>query len=168
MDSKTYTLQMGQARNQLRRLEHDWVWGKRNFNNAIHNCIVGGIILLIGLLALIEFLVKGNQFGIVMAAASLSIGSLTFIMARVTTGAARGSVNTLRAWQRIASYAGGSESGKMQEVIFYEPLQMESPTPNRVDRTRSATDYCGISCSQAAAEKRTALGVGILDIRSIE
>ena len=156
MDIKTYTLQMDQARNQLQRLEHDWVWGKRNFNNAIYNCIVGGIILLTGLLALIGFLVQDSQFGIVMAAASLSIGSLTFIMARVTTGAARGSVNTLRAWQRIASYAGGSESGKMQEVIFYEPLRIESPTPNRVDRTRSTTVYYEISYFQADAEKHTA------------
>jgi len=129
MGSKTYTLQMDQTRNQLGRLEHDWVWGKRNFNNAIYNCIVGGITLLIGLLALIEFLVKGNQFSLDMAVAGLSIGSLTFIMARVTTGAARDSVNTLRAWQRIASYASGSESGKLQEVIFYEPLRPESLTP---------------------------------------
>lgn len=147
MDSKTYKLQIGQTRNQLGRLEHDWVWGKRNFNNAIYNCIVGGIILLTGLLTLIEFLVQDSQFGIVIAAASLFIGSFTFIRAQVTTGAARGSVNTLRAWQRIASYAGGSESGKMQEVIFYEPLQIESQTPYRFDRTRSTIVYCEISSS---------------------
>jgi hypothetical protein len=81
MDIKTYTLQMDhqQARNQLQRLEHAWVWGKRNFNNAIYNCIVGGIILPTGLLALIGFLVQHNQFGIVMAATCLSFGNLTFI-----------------------------------------------------------------------------------------
>lgn len=126
MDSKTYILQMVPARNQLRRREHHRVWGKRNLNNAIYHGIVGGAILLIGLLALIEFLVKGNQFGVGMTVAGLSIGSLTFIMTRLTTGAARSSVNTLRAWQRIVSYAGESASGKMQEVIFYEGRRASS------------------------------------------
>jgi hypothetical protein len=168
MDSKTYILQIGPARNQLRRRKHRRVWGKRDFNNASYHCIVGGSILLIGLLALIGFLAKNNQFVVAIAAASLFTSSLMFIRTSVTVGAAHhSSVNTLRAWQRIASYADRPESEKLQEIIFYAPLRMESPTPNRVERTRSATGYCGIS-SQATAEKRTALRVGVLNIRSIE
>lgn len=172
MDNKTHTRQTGKARSKLLWIERDLGQVKGNLYDATRYRIIGSAILLISLLVLSGLLMKSSQLGAIIATAGLVIGDLIFIRALMTTGAALCSVNTFRAWQRIASYAStpdtGTGSEKWGKLYLYEPLQMEPPTPNRVDRTRSATDYCGTSCSQADAEKRTALGVGILDIRSID
>ena len=139
MDNKTHIRQTSQTQDKLLRIKWDMGQVKGNFPSAAHSRIVGGVILLIGLLVLVGFLLKGNQFVAAIAVAGLVIGDLMFIRAFVKARVAYSSVNTLRAWRRIASYASipetEVESEKWEKLYFYEPLRIESPTPNRVDRT---------------------------------
>ena len=95
MDSKTLTHQMGQARGKLMRLEQDLSRGKGNLDGATRNRIVGGVVLLIGLLALMGFFVRGSQFVAVIAAAGLFIGGLVLIRALVKIGGAHRSIDTI-------------------------------------------------------------------------
>jgi hypothetical protein len=95
MDNKTLTRQMGQATGKLMRLEQDLGRAKWALNDATRNRIVGGVVLLIGLLALIGFFVRGSQFVAVIAAAGLFIGGLVFIKALVKIGGARRSIDTI-------------------------------------------------------------------------
>ena len=95
MDNKTFVHQTGQARGKLMRLELDLGRVKGNLDGATRNRIVGGVVLLIGLLALIGFFVRGSQFVAVIAAAGLFIGGLVFIRALVKIGGTRRSIDTI-------------------------------------------------------------------------
>ncbi|MBN1450669.1 MAG: hypothetical protein JW963_06605 [Anaerolineales bacterium] len=95
MDNKTHTRQTGRARGNLLRLEQNLNQAKRKFKGETRNRMIGGVLLLIGLLALIGFLVNGNQFFAFIAAAGLFIGGLVFVSALVKRGGARRSMNTI-------------------------------------------------------------------------
>jgi uncharacterized membrane protein YciS (DUF1049 family) len=95
MDNQTLIHQTGQARGRLMRLERDLGRAKVNLDGATRNRIVGGVVLLIGLLALIGFFVMGSQFAAIIAAAGLLIGGLVFIKALVTIVGAHRSIDTI-------------------------------------------------------------------------
>ena len=95
MDNQTLVHQTGQARGKLMRLEQDLGRVKGNLDGATRNRIVGGVILLIGLLALIGFFVTRSQSLTIIAAAGLFIGGLVFIRALVKIGGARRSIDTI-------------------------------------------------------------------------
>ncbi|MGC9396233.1 MAG: hypothetical protein ACP5J4_15425 [Anaerolineae bacterium] len=94
MDDKNYTRQTGQARGRLMRLEQDLRRFKGNLTGATRNRMVGGVILLIGALALIGFFVGGSGFLAFVAAAGLLIGGWVFIRAQVKMGGTRHSITT--------------------------------------------------------------------------
>jgi hypothetical protein len=79
MDDKNYTRQTGQARGKLMRLEQELRRFNGNLAGATRNRIVGGVILLIGVLALIGFFVGGSGFLAFVAAAGLLIGGWVLI-----------------------------------------------------------------------------------------
>lgn len=95
MDNRTLTQQTGQARGKLMRLEQDLSRANGNLDGATRNRIVGGIVLLIGLLALIGFLAMGSQFLAMVAAACLFIGGLVFVTALVKIGGAHRAIDTI-------------------------------------------------------------------------
>ena len=95
MDNQTLVRQTVQARGKLMRLEQDLGTAKGALNGATRNRIVGGVVVLIGLLALIGYFVMGSQFLAVIAAAGLFIGGLVFIRALVKIGGARRSIDTI-------------------------------------------------------------------------
>lgn len=95
MDNKTYTHQTGQARGKLKRLEQELRRFKGSLAGATRNRIVGGVILLIGVLALIGFFAGGSRFVAFIAAAGLLIGGLMFIRAQVKMGGTHRSINTM-------------------------------------------------------------------------
>ena len=95
MDNQTLTHQTGQARGKLLRLEQDLCRVKGNLDGATRNRIVGGVVLLIGLLAIIGFLVMDSQFLAMVAAACLLSGGLMFIRALVKIGGAHHSIDTI-------------------------------------------------------------------------
>ena len=97
MDNQTLTRQTGQARGKLMRLEQDLSRVKGNLDGATRNRIVGGVVLLIGMIALIGFFVMRSQFVAVIAAAGLLIGGWVFIRALVDIGGARHSIDTIAA-----------------------------------------------------------------------
>jgi hypothetical protein len=86
---------MGQATGKLMRLEQDLGRAKWALNDATRNRIVGGVVLLIGLLALIGFFVMHSQFLAVIAAAGLLIGGWVFIRALMKIGGAHRSIDTI-------------------------------------------------------------------------
>jgi len=95
MDNQTLVHQTGQARGKLMRLEQDLGRVKGNLDGATRNRIVGGVVLLIGLLALIGFFMRGSQLVAVIAAAGLFIGGLVLIRALVKIGGAHHSIDTI-------------------------------------------------------------------------
>jgi len=95
MDNKTLTHQMGQARGRLMRLKQDLGQAKGNLNGATRNRIIGGVLLLIGLLALIGFFVMGGQLVAFTAAAGLLIGGLVLIRSLVKIGGMHRSIDTI-------------------------------------------------------------------------
>jgi hypothetical protein len=95
MDNQTLVHQTGQARGRLMRLEQDLGRVKGNLDGATRNRIVGGVVVLIGIVALIGFFVMGSQFVAAIAAAGLFIGGLVFISALVKIGGARRSIDTI-------------------------------------------------------------------------
>jgi general stress protein CsbA len=95
MDDKTYTHQTGQARGRLMRLEQDLSRFNGSLAGATRNRIVGGVILLIGVLALIGFFIGGSGFLAFVAVASLLIGGLVVIMAQMKMGRTRRSITTM-------------------------------------------------------------------------
>lgn len=94
MDDKTYTHQTGQARGKLMRLEQELRRFNVNLAGATRNRIVGGVILLIGALALIGFFVGGSGFLAFIAAAGLLTGGWIFIRAQSKMGGMRRSITT--------------------------------------------------------------------------
>lgn len=95
MDNKTYTHQTGQARGRLMRLEQDMRQIKGSFAGATRNRIIGGVLLLIGVLALIGFLTGGSGFVGFIAAAGLLIGGWMFIKAHIKIGGTRRAIHTM-------------------------------------------------------------------------
>jgi hypothetical protein len=74
MDSKTLTQKTGQARGNLMRLEQQLGRDKGNLKSATRNRIVGGVIMLIGMIALI-------QFNVAVGVVVLLIGGWVFFKA---------------------------------------------------------------------------------------
>ena len=95
MDNKSLVNLTGQARGKLMRLKQDLGRAKGNLESATRNRIVGGVMLLIGLAALIGFIAKGSQLVAVIAAAGLFIGGAVLIRALVKIGGARHSIDTM-------------------------------------------------------------------------
>ena len=115
MDNKTLVSQTGQARGKLMRLEQDLGMAKGALDGATRNRIVGGAVLLIGLLALIGFFMRGSQFVAVIAAAGLFIGGLVLIRALVKMGGAHRSIDTLT--DRVATAQATLDELKAQPSI---------------------------------------------------
>ncbi len=88
MENRTLTQQTGQARGKLMRLEQDLGRSEGNLKSATRNRIVGGVILLIGMIALI-------QFNVAIGVVALLIGGWVFIRARGQIGQERRSIDTL-------------------------------------------------------------------------
>ena len=88
MDNRTHTQRTGQARGNLMRLERQLGQAKGNLKSTTRNRIVGGVILLIGLIALI-------QFNVAIAVVGLLIGGWVFIRALVKIGRERHSIDTI-------------------------------------------------------------------------
>ena len=95
MDNQTLVHQTGQARGKLMRLEQDLGMAKGALDGATRNRIVGGVVLLIGLLALIGFFVMDSELLAMVAAACLFIGGVVFIRALVKIGGAHRSIDTI-------------------------------------------------------------------------
>lgn len=95
MDKKNLIHQMGQVRGKQLRLKHHLGRAEGNLRNVIRNRSVGGVMVVIGLLALIAFFVKGSQFAAAIAVISLIIGGLVLIRALVEIGKTRRSINTI-------------------------------------------------------------------------
>jgi hypothetical protein len=95
MNDQTFIHQTGQARGKLMRLERDLSTANVALDDAVRNRIVGGVVLLIGFLALIGFLTMGSWLVAVIAAAGLLIGGLVFITALVKIGGTRHSIDTI-------------------------------------------------------------------------
>ena len=95
MDNKTLIHQMGQARGKLMRLEQDLGMAKGALDGATHNRIVGGVILLIGIMALIGRFVISSQFVAAIAVVGLFVGSAVLIRALVKIGGTRRSIDTI-------------------------------------------------------------------------
>jgi CHASE3 domain sensor protein len=88
MDSRTLTQQTGQARGNLMRLEQELSRAKGNLNGATRSRIVGGVILLIGVIALI-------QFGVAVGVVVLLIGGGVFVWALKKMGQERRSIDAI-------------------------------------------------------------------------
>jgi hypothetical protein len=95
MNDQTFIHQTGQARGKLMRLERDLSTANVALDDAVRNRIVGGVVLLIGFLALIGFLTMGSWLVAVIAAAGLLIGGPVFITALVKIGGTRHSIDTI-------------------------------------------------------------------------
>ena len=88
MDNKTLTDQMDQTRDKLYWLERDLGRDKGNLKSATRNRIVGGVILLIGVIALV-------QIHVAVGGVILLIGGAVFIRALVKMGQERRSIDTI-------------------------------------------------------------------------
>lgn len=94
-NDKMLTRKAGRTRGNLLRLDQDLHRAKDSLSGATRNRIIGGVLLLIGLLSLIQFFVQGGRQFMVIAVAGLFIGGLVLIMAMVKIGQARRSVETI-------------------------------------------------------------------------
>ncbi len=101
MDKQTLTHQTGQARGNLMRLEQDLTRTQGALGEATRNCTVGGIVLLIGLLALVGFLLSGSQGIAAIAIGGAVIGGPMFGIALAKILGTRRSIDTMT--DRIAS-----------------------------------------------------------------
>ncbi len=95
MDNKTLTNRTGQARGKLMRLEQDLGQAKGNLESATRNRIVGGVILLIGIIALIGRFMVSSQFVAAIAVVGLFIGGSVFIRALMKIGGTRHSIDMI-------------------------------------------------------------------------
>jgi hypothetical protein len=86
MDSRTLTNQMGQARGNLMRSERQLSQAKMGLKSATRNRIVGGVILLIGIVILI-------QFNVAIGVVGLLVGGWVFVRAFVKMGQERRSID---------------------------------------------------------------------------
>ena len=90
MDNRTHTQKTGRARGKLMRLEQDLGRAKGNLKSATRNRIVGGVILVIGVIALI-------QFNVAIGVVGLLVGGWLFIGALGQIGKERRSIDTITA-----------------------------------------------------------------------
>ena len=97
MDNKTLVGLTGQARGKLMRLKQDLGRAKGNLESATRNRIVGGVILLIGLIALVGRFVVNSQFVTAIAVVGLFIGGAVLIRALMKIGGAHHSIDTMTA-----------------------------------------------------------------------
>jgi Flp pilus assembly protein TadB len=88
MTKRTLTQRTGQARGNLMRQEQQLGRAKGNLESATRNRIVGGVILLIGMLALI-------QFNVAIGVVGLLIGAWVFIRAVRQIGQEHRSIDTI-------------------------------------------------------------------------
>ena len=95
MDNKTLTHLMGQTNGKLMRLEQDLGRAKGNLDGATRSRIVGGVILLIGMIALIGRFVISSQFVAAIAVVGLLIGGSVFIRALMKIGGTRRSIDMI-------------------------------------------------------------------------
>lgn len=95
MDNKTLTHQTGQARGNLKRLERDMGRVRRDLHDGARNRIVGGLLLLIGVAALMGYFAEGSTFVLVIAVAGLAIGALVLIRSLLKIGGARHTMDTM-------------------------------------------------------------------------
>ncbi len=95
MDNQTLVRQTGQARGNLMRLEQDLGRAKGNLESATRSRIVGGVVLLIGIMALIGRFVVSSQFVATIAVVGLFIGGAVLIPALMKMGGARRSIDTI-------------------------------------------------------------------------
>jgi len=95
MDDKTYTRQTGLVRGKLMRLEQTLRRFNERFVGESRTRIIGGVLLLIGVLALIGFLAGGSGIFAFIAAVSLLIGGLVFVGAQMKMGRTRNSIDQL-------------------------------------------------------------------------
>ena len=96
MNNSTLTHQIGQTGGKLIRLEQDLGRAKGNLEGATRNRIVGGVILLIGVIALIGHFMISSQFIVAIAVIGLFIGGSVFIRALVKIGNTRRWIVTIR------------------------------------------------------------------------
>ncbi|MBN2006965.1 MAG: hypothetical protein JXA21_26685 [Anaerolineae bacterium] len=89
MDSKTLTHETGQARGALKRLERDMGRVRQELRNGARNRIVGGLLLLIGVVALIGYFAEGSLLVALIAGAGFLIGALVLIKSLLKIGGAR-------------------------------------------------------------------------------
>jgi Flp pilus assembly protein TadB len=87
MDNQTLTQRTGQARGNLMRSERQLGQAKGDLKSATRNRIVGGVILLIGAIVLI-------QFNVALGVVILFIGGWVFVRAFVKMGQERRSIDT--------------------------------------------------------------------------
>jgi Flp pilus assembly protein TadB len=90
MQKRTLTQRTGQARGNLMRQERELRQAKGNLESATRNRIVGGVILVIGVIALI-------QFNVVVGGVVLLVGGWLFIGALGQISKERHSIGTLTA-----------------------------------------------------------------------
>ena len=87
MNKRTLTQRTGQARDNLMRSERRLGQDKGNLKSSTRNRIVGGVILLIGAIVLI-------QFNVAIGVVVLLIGGWVFVRAFVKMGQERRSIDT--------------------------------------------------------------------------
>jgi len=88
MENRTHTQRAGQARGNLMRLEQQLGRAKGNLKSATRNRIVGGVILLIGMIALI-------QFNVAVGVVVLLVGGGVFVRALKNMGQERRSIDRI-------------------------------------------------------------------------
>jgi hypothetical protein len=88
MENRTHTRRTGQARGKLMRLEQQLGRAKGNLKSATRNRVVGGVMLPIGMIALI-------QFSVAIGVVGMFIGGWVFIRARGQIGQGRRSIDTI-------------------------------------------------------------------------
>jgi Flp pilus assembly protein TadB len=87
MNKRTLTQRTGQARGNLMRQEQQLSRDKGNLKSATRNRIVGGVLLLIGVIVLI-------QFNVAVGVVVLLIGGWVFVRAFVKMGQERRSIDS--------------------------------------------------------------------------
>ncbi len=91
---QTLAHQISQTAGILLRLEQDLGKAKNDLNVATRNLTVGGVILLIGTIALLAYFLLSIECAAIIAAAGLFIGGLMVIMALVKIRRAHRSIDT--------------------------------------------------------------------------
>ena len=109
MDSKTLTQHTGQARGELMRLERQLDRAKENLKSAVRNRIVGGVLLLMGLIVLIQFSVP---VGVVVSL----IGAWVLVRALLKVGQERRSIDMMTG--RVSN-----ASAKLAELQAQSPAE---------------------------------------------
>lgn len=94
MAQQTLAHQISQASGILLRLEQDLGRAKNDLHVAIRSLTVGGVVLLVGLVALIAYFLLNSQCVGVIAAAGVFIGGVMAVLALVKVRGAHSSIDT--------------------------------------------------------------------------